>query len=103
LPGGGIDFGEDPVNAMGREVHEETGLTVRPTGLAGIDSLSIEEEDRHFHGIRIIYDTVVTGGTLRNELDGSTDLCAWWSYEEAKELQLVELAKAGLELAFSRG
>jgi ADP-ribose pyrophosphatase YjhB (NUDIX family) len=48
LPGGGIEFGEHPVDAMVREVREETGLVVRPTTLAGIDSVRIEREDRSF-------------------------------------------------------
>ena len=30
LPGGGIDFGEHPADAVVREVHEETGLRLRP-------------------------------------------------------------------------
>lgn len=101
LPGGGIDFGEDPADAMVREVHEETGLIVRPHGLAGIDSFRAVGEVRDFHGIRIIYNTKIVGGSLKNELDGSTDLCAWWTYEKAKELPLVELTEVGLELAFS--
>ena len=84
LPGGGLNFGEDPVEAMTREVSEETGLIVRSRGLAGIDSFLREDEAHAFQGIRIIYHTELIGGTLTNELDGSTDLCAWWSYKEAK-------------------
>lgn len=101
LPGGGIDFGEDPVDAMLREVAEESGLLVRPCALAAVDSLTIEEEARAFHGIRIIYHAELVGGALRNEVDGSTDQCAWWTYAEAQRLPLVDLAIAGLELAFS--
>ncbi len=100
LPGGGIDFGEDPVAAMVREVYEETGLTVRSLGVAGIDSLYLEEADRAFHGIRIIYRTELIGGVLRSEVDGTTDLCAWWSLEEARQLPLVDLVSVGLEIAF---
>lgn len=100
LPGGGIDFGEDPADAMVREVHEETGLIVRPLAIAGIDSFFVRETEREFHGIRIIYRTEVVGGVLRYEVDGTTDLCAWWSPEEARGLPIVNLVSAGLELAF---
>ena len=30
FPGGGIEYGENPVNAMVRETHEEAGLVVKP-------------------------------------------------------------------------
>ena len=100
LPGGGIDFGEDPTNAMIREVYEETGLSVRPLEIAGIDSLYLEEADRAFHGIRILYRTELIGGELRSEVDGTTDLCAWWSLEEARQLPLVDLVSVGLGIAF---
>lgn len=100
LPGGGLEFGEDPALAMIREVHEETGLRVRPRGLAGIDSFHEEEDERELHGLRILYFAELLGGTLRNETAGTTDLCAWWSYEEARALPLVDLVEIGLELAF---
>ncbi|MCA9837208.1 MAG: NUDIX domain-containing protein [Trueperaceae bacterium] len=102
LPGGGVDFGEDPADAMVREVHEETGLLVKPASLLAIDSFKDENDRRHFHGIRIIYRAEVIGGELRYELEGSTDFCAWWSFEEAKALPLVGLANLGINLAFAQ-
>jgi 8-oxo-dGTP diphosphatase len=102
LPGGGIEFGEDPVDAMMREVNEETGLVVKPRDVAGIASFHEEDEDHAFHGIRIIYYTELIGGTLRNELNGSTDLCAWWSHDEARKLPIVDLTEIDLDLAFLR-
>ncbi len=36
LPGGAIDPGETPAQAVVREVYEETGLQVRPTHILGI-------------------------------------------------------------------
>ena len=100
LPGGGVEFGEDPAAAMIRELREETGLDVRPIKLAGIDSRHVEEEHRSFHGIRIIYFAEVIGGTLTHEVQGSTDRCDWWSYEDALTLPQVDLTVAGLGLAF---
>ena len=87
---------------MVREVGEETGLAVKPLGVAGINSFSKEDESGSFHAIRLIYHAELVGGTLTNEIDGSTDLCARWSCEEASQLPLVELTVVGLELAFPK-
>ena len=102
LPGGGLEFGEDPVDAMIREVREETGLIVRPDGLAGIDSLHLERDGRAFHGLRVIYFAEITGGELRNETHGTTDLCAWHPTREAAGLPVVDLVHRGLELLAER-
>ncbi len=103
LPGGGIDFGEDPAKALIRELWEETGLKVKPRGLAGIDSFYNESDEREFHSIRVIYHAELLGGDLRYELEGSTDFCAWWTLEEAEGLPLVKLAEIGLDFAFGKG
>lgn len=98
LPGGGIDFGEHPEAAMVREVEEETGLIVAAVSLAGIDSITDETPDRAFHGIRIIYYTKLIGGVLRNESDGTTDLCQWHPLQTLPELSVVDLVEAVLPI-----
>ena len=62
LPGGGLDFGEDPADAVVREVLEETGLRVRPVEIAGIDSLRVDLDDGSHHGLRILYRLELLGG-----------------------------------------
>ncbi len=54
--------------------------------------------DLHFLGI--IYRMRIIGGELRDEIDGTTDTCAWIPQVELKDLRLVELAKFGIKLAF---
>ena len=97
LPGGGIDFGEHPEQGMIREVEEETGLLVRATSLLGINSFTIEGERDHFHSIQIVYRAEIVGGTLRNELDGTTDRCQWHHQDALKDLPVVELVSRAVD------
>jgi 8-oxo-dGTP diphosphatase len=106
LPGGGVEFGEHPKHAALRELTEETGLRGEVIDLATVHSwtgrfVSPEDGiDTDFHGIRVIYRVRITGGELRDELDGSSDTCAWVSRAELSSLPLVELADVGIGLAF---
>lgn len=102
LPGGGLEFGEDPKSAMIREVEEETGLTVKAVELADIDSLYDAASTPEFHGVRIIYHAAKLSGSLRHEVTGTTDKAAWFTEKEIENLPLVSLAKMGAEIAFSQ-
>jgi 8-oxo-dGTP diphosphatase len=100
LPGGGIDFGERPEDALVREIEEETGLHVNVGSVATVDSIHDESGEHHFHGIRILYHATYVGGALRHELSGTTDYCKWCSPEEIDSLPLVDIAVLGVNLVF---
>jgi ADP-ribose pyrophosphatase len=101
LPGGGLDFGEAPEAAVVRELTEETGYRGEVVALADVaDRLfSNVRAGGRLHAIRIVYRVQVTGGALRDEVDGSTDTCAWFTRTEAARLHLGELARRTLVLA----
>lgn len=103
LPGGGMDHGEDPYDTVVREVAEETGYDVEPTALLGVDSNRRDYPRRlgaraDFHALRIVYEARVTGGELRHETNGSTDMAAWHPLEEVPNLERVGLVDVGLRL-----
>lgn len=101
LPGGGIDFGEPPATAARREVEEETGLVVELGDLVDVNDrifTRVDGADR-LHAIRIVYSARVVGGDLRDEADGSTDMCRWVTPREARRLRLGELARRAVEAA----
>ena len=100
LPGGGIDPGEDPADALLREIAEETGYLAEGGELLGIDSKVIPAEHRFvpdagpLHALRIVYRARVIGGTLTNERDGTTDEAAWFALSAIpnRRVELVDIA-----------
>jgi 8-oxo-dGTP diphosphatase len=96
LPGGGLDFGEDPAEGVLRELAEETGLEGRVDDLVGIRSAVHDPaETTSGHRIQfvgILYRVTVTGGELRDEPDGSTDQAAWVARDRLRTLPLMPLA-----------
>ena len=87
LPGGGIDHGEEPREALVREVLEETGLVIVPGPLADVHSSHFigaraDGLVEDYHGIHLIFRATISPASLGAdprvvEVDGSTDLAAW--------------------------
>lgn len=100
LPGGGLDHGEHPRDAAVREVAEETGLECVLGELVDVDSrLWDDQENVLVHAIRILYTGEITGGTLRDEVGGSSDHAAWVPLADVAGLDRSRLVDAGLTAA----
>jgi ADP-ribose pyrophosphatase YjhB (NUDIX family) len=105
LPGGGMAHGEDPVDAVVREVEEETGYHVRIDALLTVDSrvaASHHVPQVDVHMLRIVYAATVIGGELRSEVGGSSDLAAWVALEEVPDLPRLPFVDVGLDLFLGR-
>jgi 8-oxo-dGTP diphosphatase len=96
LPGGGIHHGEHPADAVVREVAEETGLVVRVEGVRDAAAELVERPPYLEHTDGIVFDLAVTGGALRPEPAGSSDLARWVSPAEAVGLPLSQFAADAL-------
>ncbi len=103
LPGGGIDFGEAPEEALIREFAEETGLIVNDPRLVGVTSDERRRDNgERLHTVRILYTVRLTGGSLRDEADGTTDLARWFQLDEVSDINLADYARRALELLQSK-
>ena len=85
LPGGGLEHGEHPREAVVREVHEETGLDVVVGDTARVYSLHLPTTWRDgrkvdVHSLRLVYEGTVARDAPRPrvvEVEGSTAEAAW--------------------------
>ena len=106
LPGGGLDFGEAPEVGVIRELAEESGYQGEVIALTDASSQILPDTDvegGQVHAVRIVYRVRITGGELRDEVDGSTDTCAWFTPDEAARLHLGDLARRVLAMTIADG
>jgi 8-oxo-dGTP diphosphatase len=90
LPGGWLKHAESPEAGLAREVHEETGLTVRVDALLAADFWGGTQFD-------LLYRCEVVEGSVRSS--DETGLHRWANVDELPELlpnQRLLLRKAGL-------
>ena len=91
LPGGGVEHGEHPEDALVREVEEETGYVCLPLELVRVHSSVTYLPDlrERVHTIGLVYRAEIRGGALRDELGGPSEEATWLATNEAVELPLA--------------
>ena len=100
LPGGALEIGESLMDAVCREVREETGLEIRPLGVFEIFERIIRDAagTPEYHYVLIDYLCRITGGTLRAGDDVAR--VEWVRRKDLPALQITEGTLTVIERAF---
>lgn len=96
LPGGGMEFGETPIETLMREFHEETGLYPEVGALLDVRSILPRP---YTQSIQVVYSVLATGVPRVIETDGSTVETAWISLANLDQLPVVDLVHHALDLS----
>jgi ADP-ribose pyrophosphatase YjhB (NUDIX family) len=101
LPGGLVELGEELLDAVIREVREETGLVVEPIELIEVVNRIHREEKRvRYHYVIADYLCRVTDGVLRASSDA--DAVRWVDRSEWDALGLDPVAVRVIEAGWRR-
>lgn len=104
LPGGGVDHGEAPLDAVVREVYEETGHRLLDVRLLDVGSHHFTGRApggrlEDFHGIQVVYSGQVERVLEPRVVDvgGSTSAARWVDLDDLSSLDLGDRSKFWIE------
>ncbi|WUJ68683.1 NUDIX domain-containing protein [Kribbella soli] len=104
MPGGAVEPGERPAEAAERETLEETGLSVRVTGLVGVysnpDVVVVYPDGNRVQVVGVVFRAEAVSGEAGTSAEVSES--GWFTAEEAAQLTVIAGHRPVLPAVFAR-
>jgi len=92
LPGGRVEFGEDPIITMRRELKEEMSVEVRSIGnIVGVKTFMVEKSDVKKQIVLIVFSCEIGGESII--LDHESQRYAWISPSDVSGYPMKDVYK----------
>ncbi|MDP2874364.1 MAG: NUDIX domain-containing protein [bacterium] len=99
IPGGKVEFGENPNSSLVREFKEEVNLRIKP--LMPYRTFDYVTKEGKRHTVEIVYLVTLDGDTVENiKLSDAHDKYEWVSKNDLSSIKLTEEIKADLVEGF---
>lgn len=92
LPGGKLDYGEQPEDALARYLHDEAGLTIQTAQLFDVLTY-VDHDDRDMQYVFILYLVSLGVGGAKVALSQNYDHYIWKRVSDIQQGELTESAK----------
>lgn len=92
LPGGKLEYGEQPEDALGRYLHDEAGVTMRSAQLYDVVSY-IDHDNRDMQYVFILYLVSLESDDVKITLSQNYDHYLWEKMSNIQQNELTESAK----------
>lgn len=92
LPGGRLDYGEQPEDALRRYLHEDIGLHIGEATLFDVVTY-IDRDDRNIQYAVIVYSVTLAGGHHEPRLGENYDQYVWQILSDMQQNSLTDLSQ----------
>lgn len=100
MPGGGTDFGENPQEALKREVFEEVGLSISIGKPLAVEDYFMETDHEKIHRVELFFLCQPMDNTQEVKLSFEHSAYKWVGKEKLKEVDMTDYMTKAIEDCF---
>jgi 8-oxo-dGTP diphosphatase len=97
IPGGVVEFSEDTLPALKREVREETGIVIYPSCTSSLTVVRDPKQGYIAHAFLCTQFRRISGSAGEVDLSKEHRLYRWVTVEEALDMELTSITQAVME------
>lgn len=101
LPGGSTNFGENPQEALKREVFEETGISITISKSLSVENYFMEDDSEKIHRVEIFFLCSLIDTSQEVQLSFEHSAFQWVKKEDLPEVGMTDYMTKAIDTCFT--